>query len=158
MKQFPRSPSGTQLPSAVKANTRTRQKATGQFVKEERILADDLKVKVDESVLGTMEVRATDYNALLSSQSCLEHLAEHAGQSVSQWKATLGSGATDYPLMAQDAYPHIERLKTLMYSLAQAPVITNTSHAVIDVDQPKTSSSRAELTAVDPQEMLKGNV
>lgn len=57
--------------------------------------------------------------------------------------------------MAQDALPHIETLKTTMYSLAHAPVITNTCQAVIDVDQPKTSSSRAELTAVDPQEMAR---
>lgn len=48
----------------------------------------------------------TEYNAMMSAKDCLGHLAEHAGQSLSQWKSTLSGNATDYPLMAKDCLQH----------------------------------------------------
>lgn len=61
-----------------------------QFAQEEKTLHPDLKVVIHDANIGTKEIVATEYNAVLAAKDCLLHLAEHAGQSLSQWKAVEG--------------------------------------------------------------------
>lgn len=74
----------------------------GQFVQEEKTLDESLMVKIHDEVIGNIEVVATDYNALMAAKCCLAHLAEHAGQTLSLWKATLAGCATDLPPLARN--------------------------------------------------------
>lgn len=80
------------------------------------------------------------------------HLSQHAGQSLSQLKATLTEGATDFPLMATNCLPHVVALRVKIESLAEVPgLITNTDPVVLDEDKTPIASSKyhQELLEVD---------
>ncbi|KAG8169063.1 hypothetical protein KVR01_001812 [Diaporthe batatas] len=141
LKETTGSPAGT-IASPSKGSGRSRN-TSGQFAQEHKVLDNDLKVKVNEMKVGTMELQATDYNALLSANDCLEHLAEHAGQSLSQWKNTMFAPAVDFPLMAKDCQPHVQALQTKMRSVVEGHALsTNTTPVVIDDSKKDESKSK----------------
>lgn len=130
------------------------------------IFGKGYKVKIADARIGQVEVTGTDRNALMAVDGCLEHLAEHAGQSIPEWKKTLSSNAIKYPLMAKSAIPFIKEFQAKVESLITEGTPTNNRNELVPVGIPAKlnanvrppaggASAEEELVAIDHQRAIE---
>lgn len=130
------------------------------------ILSKAHKVKIEDVRIGQVEVTGTDRNALMAVDGCLEYLAEHAGQSISEWKETLSGNAIEYPLMAKSAVPFIKEFQAKVESLVTEGTPMNDRNDLVPVGVPaklstnvppsaRHAAAEQELVAVDHQRAIE---
>lgn len=151
----------------VSAAVQTRTGHAADTVEKGRpISSKGHKVKIADVCIGQVEVTGTDRNALVAVGGCIEYLAEHAGQSIPEWKETLSGNAAKYPLMAKGAIPFIKEFQAKVESLITEGTPMNDRNKLVPVGVPAKlnanvrpsaggASAEQELVTADHQHAIE---
>ncbi|KAG6360915.1 hypothetical protein INS49_011983 [Diaporthe citri] len=160
---YRRSSGNENVSAAVQTST---GHAADTVEKRKPILSKGHQVKIADVCIGQVEVTGTDRNAVMAIDGCLEYLAEHAGQSIPEWKETLSGNAIEYPLMAKSAIPFIKEFQAKVESLVTKGTPMNDRNDLVPVGVPAKLSANVrpsaggaaaeqELLAVDHQRAIE---